>query len=230
MAKKKYRAVPAYYGFRIYAISTLLFMFLVFPITGILLIKHAPDLQKYRTGEYSFNLPDSLRIGADTIAMVYNEVDTGAIDNLLPDTSLTLTDGEDSLTFFVESNAGSEGVNDDGEDRLNEEDRMTSHFSKVSRLWVRLLFISFFLGLAFNLPFKLYLRKKRRNKKIKDGLLKFCKKFILKTPLINAGYCLSPMGSPPDLCSTSSCSMAISMRSRSGSTGSFSLSWWFRPR
>jgi len=64
---------------------------------------------------------------------------------------------------------------------------MSSHFSDVSGLWLRLLFISFFLGLAFNLPFKLYLRKKRRNKKVKEGLFKFCKKFILKTPLINAG-------------------------------------------
>jgi hypothetical protein len=71
--------------------------------------------------------------------------------------------------------------------KANVDDKMTRHFSKVSNLWFRLLFISFFLGLAFNLPFKLYLRKKRRNKKIKEGLFKFCKKYILKTPIINAG-------------------------------------------
>ncbi|MCK5766383.1 MAG: adenylate/guanylate cyclase domain-containing protein [Bacteroidales bacterium] len=184
MAKKKYRPVPAYYGFRIYAISTLLFLFLISPITGILLIKHAPDLQKYRTGDYSFNLPDSLYFSADTIAIVYDEADSNSANNLIPDTTFTI--GGDSLTFVVSSTPPEEVVTPEPP-RENESDRMTSHFSNVTGLWFRLLLISFFLGLAFNLPFKLYLWKKRRNKKIKEGLFKFCKKFILKTPLINAG-------------------------------------------
>ncbi len=184
MAKKKYRPVPAYYGFRIYAISTLLFMFLVFPITGILLIKHAPDLQKYRTGEYSFNLPDNIRVTADTIAMAYNDPDTLEENILIPDTTFSL--GDDSLAVVVR-NTSQQNEPPVNQERVNEEDRMTSHFSSVSGLWIRLLFISFFLGLAFNLPFKLYLRKKRRNKKIKEGLFKYCKKFLLKTPIINAG-------------------------------------------
>ncbi|MCK5078694.1 MAG: adenylate/guanylate cyclase domain-containing protein [Bacteroidales bacterium] len=184
MAKKKYRPVPAYYGFRIYAISTLFFLFLISPITGILLIKHAPDLQKYRTGDYSFNLPDSLYFSADTIAMAYRDTDSNSANNLIPDTTFTI--GGDSLTFVVSSTPPEEVVTPEPP-RENEDDRMTSHFSNVTGLWFRLLLISFFLGLAFNLPFKLYLRKKRRNKKIKEGLFKFCKKFILKTPLINAG-------------------------------------------
>ena len=184
MAKKKYRSVPAYYGFRIYAISTLFFLFLISPITGILLIKHAPDLQKYRTGDYSFNLPDSLYFSADTIAMAYRDTDSNSANNLIPDTTFTI--GGDSLTFVVSSTPPEEVVTPEPP-RENESDRMTSHFSTVTGLWFRLLLISFFLGLAFNLPFKLYLRKKRRNKKIKEGLFKFCKKFILKTPLINAG-------------------------------------------
>ena len=183
MAKKKFSPIPAYYGFRIYAISTLLFMFLVFPVTGILLFKHAPDLQKYRTGEYTFNLPDSISFTPDTIALVYDEPNSD-LANILPDTTITLNG--DSVTFVVSS--------PDGEDMIasdpaleNEDDRMTVHFSAVSKLWIRLLIISFFLGLAFNLPFKLYLRKKRRHKPIKESLFKFCKKFILKTPIINAG-------------------------------------------
>ena len=176
--------MPAYYGFRIYAISTLFFLFLISPITGILLIKHAPDLQKYRTGDYSFNLPDSLYFSADTIAMAYRDTDSNSANNLIPDTTFTI--GGDSLTFVVSSTPPEEVVTPEPP-RENEDDRMTSHFSNVTGLWFRLLLISFFLGLAFNLPFKLYLRKKRRNKKIKEGLFKFCKKFILKTPMINAG-------------------------------------------
>ncbi|MCK4570272.1 MAG: hypothetical protein KAT76_08270, partial [Bacteroidales bacterium] len=100
MAKKKYRPVPRYYGFRIYAISTILFLFLVSPITGILLIKHAPDLQKYRTGDYSFNLPDSIHISPDTIAIAYSEADSNSANNPIQNTSFAFEG--DSLTFIVE--------------------------------------------------------------------------------------------------------------------------------
>ncbi|MBW6460365.1 MAG: adenylate/guanylate cyclase domain-containing protein, partial [Bacteroidales bacterium] len=54
-------------------------------------------------------------------------------------------------------------------------------------LLIRLLIVSFVLGLGFNLPFKLYFRKKRKCRVIKPGLVNFCKKFLLKSPLINAG-------------------------------------------
>ena len=163
MAKKKFSQIPAYYGLRIYAISTLLFMFLVFPITGILLLKHAPDLQKYRTGDYTFNLPDSVRITHDTIAIVFEDEERA---NILPDTILNL--GEDT-----ETNSDNNTVKPQLD---NKDDLMAVLFSDVSGLWIRLLIISFVLGLAFNLPFKLYLRKKRKHKPIKDGLFKFCKR------------------------------------------------------
>lgn len=186
MAKKKYRSTPALYGFRIYAISTMLFLFLVFPVTGILLIKHGPDLHKLRTGDYTFIMPDSITITPDTIAITYfadRLIETEVIADT-PD--LVLISGSDST--------GTEGsaVRDpaDGEDitiALNTDDSMTVHFSKVSKLWIRLLIISFFLGFAFNLPFKIFLRRKRKGKNIKEGLFRFCKKFILKTPMINAG-------------------------------------------
>jgi class 3 adenylate cyclase len=179
MARKKYRPVPAYFGFRIYAISTLMFIFLVTPITGILLIKHAPDLQKYKTGDYHFILPDSIAISPDTIALSYNAV---AVDSLLVDTTGMAADSglvRDSLPNI-------EGAEPRAA-KVNENDRMTVHFSQVSRLWIRLMIISFFLGLAFNLPFKLYLRRRRKHKKISNSLFKFCKKFILKTPFINVG-------------------------------------------
>ncbi len=187
MARKKYRPVPAYYGFRIFAISTLLFMFLVFPITGILLIKHAPDLQKYRTGDYKFILPDSIGISPDTIALKYEDTSPGigsSGDSLI----LTTTQEEPSDTAAINDSLPSgDRANQGHVPRINEDDRMTVHFSKVSRLWLRLLIISFFLGFAFNLPFKIYLRKRRKHKKIGSGLFKFCKKFILKTPIINVG-------------------------------------------
>ncbi len=47
--------------------------------------------------------------------------------------------------------------------------------------------LSFLLGLIFNYPFKRYMRRKRRNKKISDKLFAFCKKYLLISPWINAG-------------------------------------------
>jgi len=158
-------------------------MFLVFPITGILLMKHAPDLQKYKTGGYEFGLElDSVGISLDTIALVYEE----------PSAELKDSIGDSSLIILSDSLAISDTTQNLEEDAVlpdieNPDDKMTNHFSIVSRLWVRLLLISLVLGFSFNLPFKIYLWKKRRLKPIKDGLFKFCKKYILKTPLINAG-------------------------------------------
>jgi len=49
------------------------------------------------------------------------------------------------------------------------------------------LIVSFLAGLIFNYPFKRYFRRKRRQKKISERLFSFCKKYILISPLINAG-------------------------------------------
>ena len=175
MAKKKPSRIPSFYGLRIYLIANILFMFLVFPITGVLLIKHAPDLQKYRTGEYSFIMPDSIRISPDTIAMSYKNVQ---------DTAATT----DTIAILPMAEADTTGRQKEAQiNKINESDRMSIHFTRVSSLWSRLILISFFLGFAFNLPFKIYLRKKRRHKTTGEKLRKFCKKNILRTPLINAG-------------------------------------------
>jgi len=176
MTKKRPGRIPSFYGLRIYLAANILFMFLVFPITGVLLIKHAPDLQKYRTGDYSFIMPDSIRISPDTIAMSYKK----AQDSTANETDTT---GSNLL-----AEADTTGIQKDAHiSKLNESDRMSIHFTRVSSLWSRLILISFFLGFAFNLPFKIYLRKKRKRKIPGERLRKFCKKFILKTPLINAG-------------------------------------------
>jgi len=176
MTKKRPGRIPSFYGLRIYLAANILFMFLVFPITGVLLIKHAPDLQKYRTGDYSFIMPDSIRISPDTIAMSYKKVQDSTANE-------TDTTGSNLLT-----KADTTGIQKDAHiSKLNESDRMSIHFTRVSSLWSRLILISFFLGFAFNLPFKIYLRKKRKRKIPGERLRKFCKKFILKTPLINAG-------------------------------------------
>ena len=179
MAKKKYRAVPVYYGFRIYAVSTLLFMFLVAPIALILLFKHLPELQKYQTGEYRMFPVDRIGIQPDSIALSF-ETPPPPLTN----DSLGLPADSAALALQAADSTHAATIDRSGQEASA---RMEEHFTRVSGLWFRLLFISFVLGLAFNLPFKLYLRKKRKHKPIKDSLFRFCKKFILRTPIINVG-------------------------------------------
>ncbi len=59
--------------------------------------------------------------------------------------------------------------------------------SKAFNILFNLLLISFLLGFIFNLPFKRYFSKKRKGKNISPRLYKFCKRFLIKSPLINAG-------------------------------------------
>ncbi|MBI9036909.1 MAG: adenylate/guanylate cyclase domain-containing protein [Bacteroidales bacterium] len=59
-------------------------------------------------------------------------------------------------------------------------------FNLTITVLYRLLIISFLLGLFFNIPFKIFFKKKRNYRRSSKNLYRFCRKFLLKTPLINA--------------------------------------------
>lgn len=59
-------------------------------------------------------------------------------------------------------------------------------FLQTISLLFRTILLSFILGFAWNYPFKRFFTLKRKNKKINDSLLLFCRKWLLKVPLINA--------------------------------------------
>jgi class 3 adenylate cyclase len=166
-------------------------MFLVFPIAGMLLIKNAPDLQKLKTGDYEFNMPEEIDIKPDSIAITYgnSNIEDGMADII---SNIDTIHANEALVDSLQTGQ-TDTVEMIGE-REKSNDRMTVHFNEVTQLWTRLLIISFVLGLAFNLPFKRYMSRKRKNKPIKEGLHKFCKKFILKTPIINVGILFITFG------------------------------------
>lgn len=63
-----------------------------------------------------------------------------------------------------------------------------SGFSGSINRMFRIVFISSVVGgILFNIPFKIYFRRKRKEKSVSKGLYKFCRRFLLKTPLINSG-------------------------------------------
>lgn len=74
-----------------------------------------------------------------------------------------------------------------GEAEFSASSENNREFAGTITLLIKLLLISFLFGLAFNLPFKIYFSRKRKNKAIPTKLFRFCKKYLLKTPIINAG-------------------------------------------
>lgn len=67
-------------------------------------------------------------------------------------------------------------------------------FGGTIYLLLKLLLFSYILGFAFSLPFKIYFRKKRKHQKIPEKLYKFCRKFLIRTPLIYSGILFLSFG------------------------------------
>jgi serine phosphatase RsbU (regulator of sigma subunit) len=78
---------------------------------------------------------------------------------------------------------------------LPKDDAHIENNQKLKRfffLFFRFLVIAYLIGFLFNLPFKLYLKQKRKQKVIKERHEVFCKKLILYTPHINCFILLLP--------------------------------------
>jgi class 3 adenylate cyclase len=159
-----YKRIPKFHGLRIYMTATLLYIFLVLPIALILLTKYGPDWME--DSESSFFLSSTgnnveAQSSAQTEPMAQNE--TRIINDSIPETEAI----QDSNAF--------------PEDKKEEANKFTATLN----LMLRLLIITFLLGLIFNLPFKIYFSRLRKNKPIKEKLRKFVKRFLLRVPIIN---------------------------------------------
>jgi class 3 adenylate cyclase len=172
MDKKTYHKVPAYYGFRIFITSTILYFLLVFPVAGILLFKYIPDEMQNR-GPSAAQLNNEERAITDSISTSQQEQpqeEPGLVTDLSVPADTTRADTasapSDSNLRLEESEAGNK-------------------IGNTLEFLVELLLGSFILGFAFNLPFKLYFRKIRKQKPISEKLRRFCKLYLLRTPTIN---------------------------------------------
>jgi len=94
----------------------------------------------------------------------------------------------DTLLLKNEGEAPNQENNSDQDNNLtHSEDNNTSNpFNLTITVLYRFLIISFLLGLIFNLPFKIFFKKKRKYRRSSKKMYNFCRKFLLKTPLINA--------------------------------------------
>jgi len=159
------KRIPKFYGFRIYFLSTLLFLLLVLPFAGFLLLQNLPTIIE-RSGSLM------KQAGADTVQKVQPP----------PKTSNENTGG-----LVISANADkNNGLNITVDSETQEiTDKQNEMLSKSFGFLFKALLVSFLIGFAFNYPFKRYFRRKRNQIKISDKLFGFCKKYILISPWIN---------------------------------------------
>ena len=201
MSKRKSNThIPRFFGLRIYISSTILYYWLVLPFLIILSIKYAPDFR--RLSKSNHNFPTSINNGQ-------REINSGVINISLDPVNDSLQNQADSSTIqgndsISQENPGTAvfdslgaiindslaGIDSVVTDKNNSDINLSGDNSDISKAFnfiFNALLISFLLGLIFNIPFKRYFSRKRKNKTISPGLYNFCKRYLLKSPLINAG-------------------------------------------
>lgn len=178
--------VPPYYGLRIYLISTLIYYLLVTPFIGVLFLKYAPQLIEKGETRYGRQETGSLLPSADSLDEVFD-----SLTNVLLDTSIYFNPSKGDFDTLVKPRPGAEiqgeASAESGFPKLrSEKSPLTTSFN----LQLKLLLVSFIIGFIFNLPFKRYFTRKRRNRKISRKLFLFNKRLLLFTPIINSGILL----------------------------------------
>lgn len=159
------KSVPKFYGFRIYFFSSLLYLLLVMPFAGFLLMQ---------------NLPDLIEKSGVIMNVGHGNDSTSLIDSI-PGRKMSPFIEEDSQNKF-----NSTGMNvPTGEESEQFTNKQTELLSLSFSFLFKALLISFILGFAFNYPFKRYFRRKRKFRKISDKLFSFCKKYLLVSPWVN---------------------------------------------
>jgi class 3 adenylate cyclase len=182
------KKAPRFFGLRIYLFSIVLYYWLVLPFLLILTIKYAPQLRELsKQATQKTELEPATRLN-----------DSVYLDKNIQDFSFDQNESVESDTFErLITKQNSDGsttihINPRGIKITDDPDSITDGFDsgrqvgRAFNLLFNMLLISFFLGLMFNIPFKRYFSRKRKHKFISPKLFGFCKRFILRSPLINA--------------------------------------------
>ncbi len=197
MAKKPIIRVriPKYRIGRIFLFPVLLYFMLVFPVLAFMILKSFPEL-KDKSGYKAVISIDSTRLKTFSdstktpIDHFKDGLDAGKkFADIQRDSIKAIAD---SLTNIIES-AEADTTNDVNITfPVNSSKKGDSNaFSdSITALFRFVIIFSTILGFAVNIPFKRYFRRKRLGKTVSPRLYRYCRKFLLFTPLINSGIVL----------------------------------------
>jgi len=152
------KKIPAYFSFRIYLTSLLLFLMLVFPISLIMLFKYGP----YWLEEKG-------------LTQTVQQYSSTAQKSITIDQSETLIDSL-NIQQSPQPDREFEATTNTQEIR----------FGNAVSLLFRMLIVALLFGFAFNYPFQRFFRNKRKGENPGEKLSIFCRKWLLHVPLINS--------------------------------------------
>jgi serine phosphatase RsbU (regulator of sigma subunit) len=204
------KSIPKFYGLRVYISSVMLYFFLVIPFVGFIIFQYIPKFIENNQGtvDRAMVIRDSIQASLDSLpelsqqeidslfsqALLMAGIDVDALDSEMDalDIEMDALDGEmDTVLIKTDSTQNDDrnlviaGPPAEGDDNVTIFDEK-GPFSRYFVLLFLLLLVSLIIGLIYNSPFKRYFRRKRRKKEIPDKLHAFCKKHLLRTPLINS--------------------------------------------
>ncbi|MHC1777403.1 MAG: adenylate/guanylate cyclase domain-containing protein [Lentimicrobium sp.] len=188
--------IPKYHIGRIFLFPVLLYFMLVFPVLAFMILKSFPEL-KEKSGfvtevnndssgrhlmintkdEPVKQFKEGFKAGLNAAENAKDSISKALADSLTNAIVGEQADSVADITLNTTTDAGKKGTSNAFSDSI------TSQFKYV------ILFSTLF-GFAVNLPFKRYFRRKRRGKTISPRLYRYCRRFLLYTPIINSGIVL----------------------------------------
>ena len=154
--------IPKYKGVRIYVVAFLLYYMLISPMSSMLFITNYPKF--------------------------HEKIDVLKYRNKNHKNKTFKTDSSKIQIKLDTSNAGY------GEIIVTPRQTKMDHknYMELESFFFKLLLLVFVLGFLYSLPFKIYFRKKRKNREIQPKIIAFCRKTLLHSPLIVAGIAAVP--------------------------------------
>lgn len=192
--------IPRFYGLRIYLSTTLLYFFLIIPFLIFLAVQNVPRFVEFSRDEgENSGMADSLStVGeiqqwSDSLGIQVDSTGVylpASMDSLIASAAATGEEFEDSILAGISGSPLKVSVEEEGEQQEMFEDH--GPFSRYFRLLFLLILISYLAGLFYNIRFKRYFKRLRRNREVPEKLHAFCKRHLLRSPLVNSIILTSP--------------------------------------
>jgi class 3 adenylate cyclase len=168
----KARKAPRFYALRIYLFSILIYYLLVLPFFLMLYVKNAADFDIFKAALQKAESNQPRERGDSLMAARQAKEIADTLKTFAADT----TDG--NINISLGSASGS----------------ATGNSPEPVYFQFKILLVTILIGFLVNIPFKIYFKRRRRKKPIPPALFRFCKQYILKTPLINSAILLAGYG------------------------------------
>jgi class 3 adenylate cyclase len=185
MAKSR---VPKYRIGRVFLFPILLYFMLVFPMLVFMLLKSFPQLTEkgvFRNMQETDSLnvsqltADTLALEAEAFSAQKNIYDR----DIPPDENISA----DADSPNREKKSGGINIQVGNSPGNNTSSAFSDTFSSLFKI---VILFSTITGFAINIPFRRYFNRKRKGRRISPKLYRYCRRFLLYTPLINSGIVL----------------------------------------